>query len=100
MGCRELQLNNYFHFTGDNVSSHKETEVDEEKNGNGFNHPCKFVFIRDDVLAQHVTPEASGGGTAAYLLYDGHGSTRLLTSATSTITKNQGQVDYTLSRSH
>ena len=85
MGCRELQLNNFFHFSGDNVSSHKVTEVDEEKNGNGFNHPCKFVFIRDDVLAQHVTQESGVGGTAAYLLYDGHGSTRLLTHTSSSI---------------
>jgi len=98
MGCRELQLNNYFHFSGDNISSHKETEVNEEKNGNGFNHPCKFVFIRGSEEFQtivtnpnvtnpnaYVTPEAGVGGTAAYLLYDGHGSTRLLTSATSAI---------------
>ena len=82
MGCRELQLNNYFHFTGDNVSSHKETEVNEEKNGNGFNHPCKFVSIRGSEGFQtivtnpsvtnpnaHVTPESSVGGTD--MLYSG-----------------------------
>ena len=82
MGCRELQLNNYFHFSGDNISSHKETEVNEEKNGNGFNHPCKFVFIRGSEEFQtivtnpnvtnpnaHVTPESGVGGTD--MLYSG-----------------------------
>ncbi|MGB7160273.1 MAG: RHS repeat-associated core domain-containing protein [Tepidisphaeraceae bacterium] len=44
--------------------------------------PTVTYVIGDDVIGQ-----ANSSGTLAYLVYDGHGSTRLLTTATGTITE-------------
>ena len=54
-------------------------QVLEELNGPGGNVVKSYV-IGDDVISQTV------GGTSHYLLYDGHGSTRQLTTDSATIT--------------
>lgn len=54
-------------------------QVLEEK-GTTASSPQVTYVIGDDVLAQ-----ANGAGTLAYLVYDGHGSTRLLTTAAAAI---------------
>ena len=54
-------------------------QVLEELNGPGGNVVKSYV-IGDDVISQTV------GGTSHYLLYDGHGSTRQLTTDSTTIT--------------
>jgi len=93
MGCKQLQLNNFFQFAEPEEINRNNFRFVESKEQQA---PCTSVprnrafkifkledFIGDDILSQSSTPNSPL--STSYLLYDGHGSTRLLTSDTGSI---------------
>ena len=91
MGCKALQLNQCFRFISENATPQNDFRfVGDDRAESVYSvrqNKFKFIaeeFIGDDVLSQTLFQNSSTPELKNFL-YDGHGSTRLLTSATSAI---------------